>query len=171
MTARFCQLDTGDSDACDILRSKLRITSDSSGGQRQRRRERDQQQQQRRKGYGQDTDEKSPEEEFFCDICKTDRCNGAAAVTLTSSVSLGLLLLLLLTRPLRCWSDDRRTIDGDGWRHWLHLGWVNVNVYRLPFVNIRVATERHRNQKITALKPYLPRTPPQNPTTTKVLDM
>ncbi|XP_017860461.1 PREDICTED: uncharacterized protein LOC108612079 isoform X2 [Drosophila arizonae] len=107
VTARFCQLDTGDSDACDILRSKLRITSDASGGQRQRRREHDQQQQQRRKGYGQDADEKAPEEEFFCDICKTDRCNGAAAVTLTSSLSLGplsLLLLLLLqwARPLRC---------------------------------------------------------------------
>ncbi|XP_070064901.1 uncharacterized protein witty isoform X2 [Drosophila virilis] len=101
VTARFCQLDTGDSDACDILRSKLRITSDGSGSQRQRRRERDQQQQQqqqRRKGYGQDAGEQSPEEEFFCDICKTDRCNGAAAVTLTSASLLA--LGLLLTRPL-----------------------------------------------------------------------
>ncbi|EDW04071.1 GH11592, partial [Drosophila grimshawi] len=103
VTARFCQLDTGDSNACEILRSKLKITSDS-GSQRgqQRRRERDQQQQQRRKGYGQDAEEESPEEQFFCDICKMDRCNGAAAVTLTSWMGVIGVLLLLLPRPFYC---------------------------------------------------------------------
>ncbi|KAH8263020.1 hypothetical protein KR044_003274, partial [Drosophila immigrans] len=93
VTARFCQLDTGDSDACDILRSKLRITRDESGGQR--RRERDQQQQQRRKGYGQDAGEgASPEDEFFCDICKKDHCNGADAVTLSTYTALAGIFML-----------------------------------------------------------------------------
>ncbi|XP_034490981.1 uncharacterized protein LOC117794478 [Drosophila innubila] len=115
VTARFCQLDTGDSDACEILRSKLKISSDNNGGQRgqrQRRWERDQhqqqqqQQQQRRKGHGKDAEEEaSAEDEFFCDICKKDHCNGADAVTLTSYTIIGVMFVLqqLLTRPLiRC---------------------------------------------------------------------
>lgn len=104
VTARFCQLDTGDSDACDILRSKLRITDDNgAGGQGKRRRERDQQLQQRRKGQAEvEAEEKM---EFFCGICKSDHCNGADAVTLTltSYLAMGLLQMLLMKMMMmRC---------------------------------------------------------------------
>ncbi|ALC38911.1 CG14274 [Drosophila busckii] len=91
VTARFCQLDTGDSDACEILRTKLHISNDGQRqGQRQRERE-------RRKGYGQEAAEpESEEDEFFCGICKEDRCNSAATAKLALSSFVGLLLLLLL---------------------------------------------------------------------------
>ncbi|KAL7741135.1 hypothetical protein ACLKA6_018162 [Drosophila palustris] len=107
VTARFCQLDTGDSDACEILRSKLKISSDNNAGQRGQRQRRWERDQQRRNGYGKDADEEAPaEEEFFCGICKRDHCNGADAVTLASFATVGLMLLLqqLLARPLlaRC---------------------------------------------------------------------
>lgn len=96
VTARFCQLDTGDSDACDILRSKLRIANPEERDQRDR-------DQQRRKnqgygGHGQDaaaSKELSAEEPFFCGICKTDRCNGAAAITLALGSILAMLVLQL----------------------------------------------------------------------------
>lgn len=107
VTARFCQLDTGDSDACDILRSKLRITDDNGGnggGQGKRRRERDQQQQQQRR-KGQPEPEAEEKMEFFCGICKSDHCNGADAVTLelTSYLAMGLLQVLLMRMMMmRC---------------------------------------------------------------------
>ncbi|XP_017154399.1 uncharacterized protein LOC108163549 [Drosophila miranda] len=108
VTARFCQLDTGDSDACEILRSKLRITNAGDSSRDQGRRERDQQQ--RRKGqqgygYGQessDNDEESEEDTFFCDICRSDRCNGAAAVTLTLGSVAAILLVNLMPGLIHC---------------------------------------------------------------------
>ncbi|XP_017047744.1 uncharacterized protein LOC108092617 [Drosophila ficusphila] len=95
VTARFCQLDTGDSDACEILRNKLRLPSDEEREQRVR------EQNKRRKNQvlGQDAGEEEPsaEEAFFCDICKTDRCNGAAAITLSLASILALIMI-----PLGC---------------------------------------------------------------------
>ncbi|KAH8240891.1 hypothetical protein KR026_007313, partial [Drosophila bipectinata] len=94
VTARFCQLDTGDSDACKILRDKLRIPDSNE-------RERNQQQRQRNQGYGgqaqnpAESEETSAEDAFFCDICKSDRCNGAAAITLSMSALLALILFQL----------------------------------------------------------------------------
>ncbi|KAH8409609.1 hypothetical protein KR222_011167, partial [Zaprionus bogoriensis] len=93
VTARFCQLDTGDSDACAILRSKLHISSDN-GGQGKRRRERDQHQP-RRKGKDAEAEEKM---EFFCGICDENDCNGADAVTLgtlKSYLTMGLLWIFV----------------------------------------------------------------------------
>ncbi|KAH8413336.1 hypothetical protein KR009_010049, partial [Drosophila setifemur] len=98
VTARFCQLDTGDSDACEILRTKLRIPNVNEREQRDRN-----QQQQRKKnqghgGHGQDaadSEETSAEEAFFCDICRTDRCNGAAAITLALGSMLAIILIQL----------------------------------------------------------------------------
>ncbi|KAH8326041.1 hypothetical protein KR067_013522, partial [Drosophila pandora] len=92
VTARFCQLDTGDSDACKILRDKLIPDANE--------RERDQQQRQMNQygGYGgqaqnpAESEETSAADAFFCDICKTDRCNGAAAITLSMGVLLALIL-------------------------------------------------------------------------------
>ncbi|XP_062123225.1 uncharacterized protein LOC133836647 [Drosophila sulfurigaster albostrigata] len=101
VTARFCQLDTADSDACEILRHKLSIPKD--GNREQRRPERDQQQQQRRKGYGHDDGQDvSPADEFFCDICNKNNCNGADAVTLTTYTAIAGMFVLqqLLTGPL-----------------------------------------------------------------------
>lgn len=92
MTARFCQLDTGDSDACEILRTKLRIPSPEEREQRNRN------QNKRRKGHGQDAeedDEISAEDAFFCGICKSHRCNGAAAVTLSLATILAMIALQL----------------------------------------------------------------------------
>ncbi|KAH8374466.1 hypothetical protein KR200_003341, partial [Drosophila serrata] len=90
VTARFCQLDTGDSDACQILRTKLRIPNKEEIDQRQQRR--------KNQGHGQDGadgEEPSAEEAFFCDICKTDRCNGAAAITLALGSILAMIVLQL----------------------------------------------------------------------------
>ncbi|EDX04216.1 uncharacterized protein LOC6731482 [Drosophila simulans] len=92
VTARFCQLDTGDSDACEILRTKLRIPSPEEREQRNRN------QNKRRKGHGQDAeedDEISAEDAFFCGICKSHRCNGAAAVTLSLASILAMIALQL----------------------------------------------------------------------------
>ncbi|XP_017132455.1 uncharacterized protein LOC108149411 [Drosophila elegans] len=91
VTARFCQLDTGDSDACQILRTKLRIPTAEEREQRNRN-------QNKRRKKGQDADdeeEPSAEDAFFCDICKTDRCNGAAAITLSMGSVLALILIQL----------------------------------------------------------------------------
>nr|XP_017004799.2 uncharacterized protein LOC108062578 [Drosophila takahashii] len=94
VTARFCQLDTGDSDACEILRNKLRIPSTEEREQRNR----NQNKRRKNQGNGQDGDdgdEPSAEEAFFCDICKTDRCNGAAAITLTLGSLLAMIMIQL----------------------------------------------------------------------------
>ncbi|XP_017029414.1 uncharacterized protein witty [Drosophila kikkawai] len=91
VTARFCQLDTGDSDACEILRTKLRIPNTEERDQRQQRRKN-----QGHGGHGQDagdSEEPSAEEAFFCDICKTDNCNGAAAITLALGSILAMIVL------------------------------------------------------------------------------
>nr|XP_016927511.1 uncharacterized protein LOC108008228 [Drosophila suzukii] len=94
VTARFCQLDTGDSDACDILRTKLRIPSTEERDQRKK----SETKRRKNQGHGQDGDdgdEISAEEAFFCDICKTDRCNGAAAITLALGSVLSMIMIHL----------------------------------------------------------------------------
>ncbi|XP_017068612.1 uncharacterized protein LOC108106196 [Drosophila eugracilis] len=90
VTARFCQLDTGDSNACQILRDKLRIPSAEELEQRNRN-----QNKRRKNGNGDDSEEISAEDAFFCEVCNTDSCNGAAANTLWVASVLSLIMILL----------------------------------------------------------------------------
>ncbi|XP_030384509.1 uncharacterized protein LOC115631813 [Scaptodrosophila lebanonensis] len=105
VTARFCQLDTGDSDACDILRTKLRINSDGSYAQREQRRNGNGNGQRlygQENGAREETEGDESGEEFFCSICKTDRCNGAAAVTLPPMLMAVAVAFGVAARRSRC---------------------------------------------------------------------
>ncbi|XP_013108820.2 uncharacterized protein LOC106088069 [Stomoxys calcitrans] len=75
VTARFCQLNTGETDACNILRSKLR--SDAA----KYRKSMNYNNYKNSNGRG-EAEEIVPDSdaEFHCSICHTDNCNGAAEV-------------------------------------------------------------------------------------------
>ncbi|EDW75504.2 uncharacterized protein Dwil_GK23780 [Drosophila willistoni] len=107
VTARFCQLDTGDSDACAILRSKMGIPQGNQQGQGRGKRDQLQARKGQQGGYdsgnygGQaDNDDSAPKDEFFCEICKTDRCNGAAAITLNLYTG-SIMMMAMMMRAMR----------------------------------------------------------------------
>ncbi|XP_075150080.1 without maturity [Haematobia irritans] len=89
VTARFCQLNTGESDACNILRSKLRTESDNYRKMNY-------------KSYKNSNGEQEvipdQDSEFHCSICDSDNCNGAMGVrSITGLVSAACWLSLLFS--------------------------------------------------------------------------
>ncbi|TMW48054.1 hypothetical protein DOY81_006875 [Sarcophaga bullata] len=100
VTARFCQLNTGESDACYILRMKLKLSpaaeedtrmaqnnlngNNNNNNNNNNGRQLQQQQQQ-----------SNDAEQFHCSICTTDNCNGADSRL--SRLSLGGLALTAAT--------------------------------------------------------------------------
>uniref|UniRef100_A0A1A9ZDB7 Protein quiver n=1 Tax=Glossina pallidipes TaxID=7398 RepID=A0A1A9ZDB7_GLOPL len=85
VTARFCQLNTGDSDACAILQAKLRSSSEDKTQTMQNTNNNNYNNNGRRGGKQTAAD---VEEQFHCSICTTDSCNGVTSfkhrVSLTS---------------------------------------------------------------------------------------
>ncbi|KAL9925468.1 uncharacterized protein LOC119640570 isoform X2 [Glossina fuscipes] len=76
VTARFCQLNTGDSDACAILQAKLRSSSEDKTQTMQNTNGNNYNNNGRR-GAKQATAD--VEEQFHCSICTTDSCNGVTS--------------------------------------------------------------------------------------------
>ncbi|XP_073822270.1 without maturity [Musca autumnalis] len=92
VTARFCQLNTGESDACAILRSKLRMPNEDSNGHNNNYRN----QNGRQDGSG------DPSQDFFCSICTTDNCNAAGSMkSLFCLVGGASVLAVLMSRSLQ----------------------------------------------------------------------
>uniref|UniRef100_A0A1I8MSS9 Uncharacterized protein n=1 Tax=Musca domestica TaxID=7370 RepID=A0A1I8MSS9_MUSDO len=87
VTARFCQLNTGESDACAILKSKLRIPNDDANGYNNNYRNG------RQDGSG------DPSQEFFCSICTTDNCNAAGSIKSLWSLLVGSAIVAMLRFP------------------------------------------------------------------------
>ena len=94
VTARFCQLNTGESDACYILRMKLKLPSAGeetqntlNGNSNNNNNNNNGRQLQEQQSHDAD--------QFHCSICTTDYCNGADSSL--SRVSVGGLALTAAT--------------------------------------------------------------------------
>uniref|UniRef100_A0A0A1WEA1 Elongation factor 2 n=1 Tax=Zeugodacus cucurbitae TaxID=28588 RepID=A0A0A1WEA1_ZEUCU len=75
VTARFCQLDTADSDACQILGNKLGWPPELA-----RNANLDEDKKKKRKGKGGNNNggiDNQEDSELHCSICNTDGCNGS----------------------------------------------------------------------------------------------
>lgn len=98
VTARFCQLNTGESDACQILRSKLnlpqvnsasdtRLAQNNLNGNNNNNGRRMLQQQ-------------NEAEQFHCSNCYTDNCNGASS-TKSGLVLKAMTLMIIMMVPVK----------------------------------------------------------------------
>ncbi|XP_037928005.1 uncharacterized protein LOC119662454 [Teleopsis dalmanni] len=92
VTARFCQLDTADSNSCSILRTKLKINADGTYSQNNNN---------GRRGKHGSNGKAEEQQQFHCSICNTDSCNGSTVKTLTGSAFS--VILLLIMQQLSVW--------------------------------------------------------------------
>lgn len=96
VTARFCQLNTGESDACQILRTKLNLpppgeTQVTQGGVNGNN-----------NNNGRRLAQQKEEDEFYCSNCYTDNCNGVS--TLVGSVLLTAVMIVPVQQMIsRLW--------------------------------------------------------------------
>ncbi|KAM7351011.1 without maturity [Cochliomyia hominivorax] len=80
VTARFCQLNTGESDACQILRTKLNLPKESGGDTRMTQNNLNNNNQNGRRMVQQQQQQQNDAEQFHCSNCYTDNCNGASVL-------------------------------------------------------------------------------------------
>ncbi|XP_065358284.1 uncharacterized protein witty [Calliphora vicina] len=90
VTARFCQLSAGESDACQILRSKLNLPPAGSTQATQSNMNSNNNNNGRRNMVQQENEV----EQFHCSNCYTDNCNGA-------SILVDSMLMALMTVPVQ----------------------------------------------------------------------
>lgn len=97
VTARFCQLDTADSDACQILGNKLNWPPELA---RNANLDKDDKNNKNNKRKGKSNSNNGgvdnlKDSELHCSICGTDGCNGSPSVSAWSLWCAGILPMLI----------------------------------------------------------------------------